>query len=60
MQCGFQCSYCGEWNSTDVDESAGPLQQYVEDCEVCCQPNLLSVRFDTRQEQFVIWAEREN
>lgn len=60
MQCGFQCSYCGEWNSTDVDESAGPLQQYVEDCEVCCQPNVLSARFDPRQEQFVISAEREN
>jgi hypothetical protein len=32
----------------------------VEDCEVCCQPNLLSARFDPRQEQFIIWAEREN
>ena len=60
MQCDFQCSYCGEWNSTEVDESAGPLQQYVEDCAVCCQPNALSVRFDPRQEQFVICARREN
>jgi hypothetical protein len=60
MQCDFQCRYCGEWNATDVDESAGPLQQYVEDCEVCYQPNLLSARFDPRQEQFVIWAERES
>jgi hypothetical protein len=32
----------------------------VEDCEVYCQPNLLSVRFDPRQQQFVIWAERES
>jgi hypothetical protein len=32
----------------------------VEDCEVCCRPNLLSVRFDPRQEQFVICAERES
>ena len=60
MQCDFQCSYCGEWNSTEVDESAGPLQRYVEDCAVCCQPNLLFVRFDSRLEQFIVWAERES
>ncbi len=60
MQCDFQCSYCGEWSAIDVDESAGLLQQYVEDCQVCCQPNVLCVRFDSRQEQFVISAEREN
>jgi hypothetical protein len=22
MQCDFQCTYCGEWNSIHVDESA--------------------------------------
>jgi hypothetical protein len=60
MQCDFQCSYCGEWNASDVDESAGSLQEYAEDCQVCCQPNVLSFRFDARQEQFVIWAERES
>lgn len=60
MRCGFQCSYCGEWTFIEVDESAGPLQRYVEDCAVCCQPNLLSVRFDPRQEQFIIRAERES
>jgi Cysteine-rich CPXCG len=60
MQCDFQCSYCGEWNYTDVDESAGLLQEYVEDCQVCCHPNVLSIHFDPRQEWFVIWAERES
>ncbi|MGB8772075.1 MAG: CPXCG motif-containing cysteine-rich protein [Candidatus Korobacteraceae bacterium] len=60
MQCDFQCNYCGEWNSIHVDESAGLLQDYVEDCQVCCQPNVLSIRFDQRHEQFVIWAERES
>jgi cysteine-rich CPXCG protein len=60
MQCDFQCTYCGEWNPIHVDESAGLLQEYVEDCQVCCQPNVLSIRFDQRHEQFVIWAERES
>jgi hypothetical protein len=43
-----------------VDESAGTSQQYVEDCQVCCQPNVLTVTFDRAQEEFVIQAHREN
>jgi hypothetical protein len=60
MPSGFQCSYCGEWNVSAVDESAGTSQQYVEDCQVCCQPNVLTVTFDRAQEEFVIQAHREN
>jgi cysteine-rich CPXCG protein len=43
---GFQCAGCGEWNETSVDVSAGQRQQYVEDCQVCCKPNLLRVEYD--------------
>lgn len=57
---GFQCSYCGEWNVITLDESAGSLQRFVEDCQTCCQPNLLTVRYDKNEEQFVVRAEREN
>ncbi|MGE0080435.1 MAG: CPXCG motif-containing cysteine-rich protein [Thiohalomonadaceae bacterium] len=32
-----QCPYCGEWFATAVDISAGN-QDYIEDCDVCCQP----------------------
>jgi Cysteine-rich CPXCG len=60
MSSGFQCSYCGEWNASEVDESAGASQQYVEDCQVRCQPNILTVRFDRTQDEFVIRAQREN
>jgi hypothetical protein len=60
MASGFQCSYCGEWNVSEVDESAGMAQQYVEDCQVCCQPNVLTVQFDRTQEEFVVRAQREN
>ena len=60
VQSGFQCSYCGQWNQAEVDESAGSLQHYVEDCQVCCQPNVLVVRFEARDQQFVIRAERES
>jgi hypothetical protein len=60
MASGFQCSYCGEWNVSEVDESAGMMQHYVEDCQVCCQPNVLAVQFDRTREEFVIRAQREN
>lgn len=42
----FSCAFCGEPNETDVDISAGRRQSYVEDCQVCCQPNLLHLSFD--------------
>jgi len=42
----FACAFCGELNETDVDVSAGKRQAYVEDCQVCCRPNLLHLRFD--------------
>ena len=41
---GFRCAGCGEWNETVVDESAGNRQAYVEDCQVCCKPNMLASR----------------
>ncbi len=31
---------------TFVDFSAGMQQSYVEDCQVCCQPNVLYVQID--------------
>ena len=41
----YRCAHCGEAVTVEVDPSAGPLQQYVEDCQVCCRPNVLTVRF---------------
>jgi hypothetical protein len=56
---GFQCAGCGEWNETTVDESAGRTQSYVEDCQVCCKPNLLQIRYDLAEQEFAIHAELE-
>jgi len=56
---GFQCAGCGEWNTTTVDESAGSRQSYVEDCQVCCKPNLLHIEYDRAEQEFVISAELE-
>jgi len=59
MDAGFQCAGCGEWNLTSVDESAGTAQSYVEDCQVCCKPNLLCAHYDPDEDTFVITAELE-
>ena len=39
------CPYCGETTSISVDPGGGSFQQYVEDCEVCCNPWQVNVRF---------------
>jgi len=59
METGFQCAGCGEWNATTVDESAGRRQSYVEDCQVCCKPNVLRVEYDIGTREFVIAAALE-
>lgn len=44
-QTAVTCPYCGEAIELLVDTSAGS-QDYVEDCEVCCQPIDVRVRLD--------------
>jgi hypothetical protein len=59
LDAGFQCAGCGEWNNTAVDPSAGRRQQYVEDCQVCCKPNVLRVYYDETEHEYVITSELE-
>ena len=39
------CPYCGEPVEMTLDPGGGSLQEYVEDCEVCCQPWKVNVRY---------------
>lgn len=41
----FQCPYCWETISMLVDVLI-EQQQYVEDCEVCCNPIEISISID--------------
>lgn len=54
----IHCPYCGEPIEILLDGSAGP-QQYIEDCQVCCQPIVLSVSLDEDGEPSV-YAARED
>ncbi len=40
----FQCPYCWEEISMLLDISVS--QQYIEDCEVCCNPISVSTTFE--------------
>ena len=41
----IDCPYCGERFETAADLSAGSFS-YVEDCQVCCQPIVISGEVD--------------
>jgi len=40
------CPYCGEGVEIELDPGSGSVQDYEEDCAVCCQPWRVSVRYD--------------
>jgi hypothetical protein len=54
----YICDSCGEEVVIPVDVSQGTEQAYVEDCPVCCCPNVIHVEIDDRQEVRA-WAEKE-
>ena len=41
-----RCPYCGETVDIVLDPGSGTKQDYVEDCEVCCRPWQVTVRYD--------------
>ena len=41
-----ECPHCGEPNDIALDPGSGSKQEYVEDCQVCCQPWLMYVTYD--------------
>jgi hypothetical protein len=54
----YLCDACGEEIVVPVDMSQGAYQEYVEDCPVCCCPNVIHVQIDADGEPRV-WAEAE-
>ncbi|MFH5803885.1 CPXCG motif-containing cysteine-rich protein [Alienimonas sp. DA493] len=42
-EAAYVCDACGEEIVVPIDPAAGAEQEYVEDCPVCCRPNLLTV-----------------
>ncbi len=42
-EASYFCDQCGEEIVVPVDLSAGSAQVYVEDCPVCCHPQVIHV-----------------
>ena len=55
----YICGACGEEIVIPVDLSQGTSQDYVEDCPVCCRPNLIHLEIDS-DGRVELWAELES
>ena len=55
----YLCPVCGESIGSAVDLSQGSLQQYVEDCQVCCRPLVLTLRIHGESIEVVAEPEDE-
>ncbi len=54
----YVCSACGGQIIIPLDPTGGTEQEYVEDCPVCCRPNVVHVDYDDDGEaQVSSWAE---
>ena len=57
-EASYICDSCGEEIIVPLDLSAGNHQEYVEDCPVCCRPNVIQVTVDEDGETR-IWSRGE-
>lgn len=57
-EASYICDACGEEIVVPLDLSQGSQQQYVEDCPVCCRPNVIHVEIGD-DGQAHVWANPE-
>jgi len=57
-EAAYTCCACGEEIVIPLDLSQGASQEYVEDCPVCCRPNVIHIEVDD-DGNVQIWAEAE-
>lgn len=55
----YTCPTCGESIVIPLDRSGGDEQEYVEDCPVCCNPNVIHLEFFGDDDPPRVWAESE-
>jgi hypothetical protein len=58
-ECDITCPYCGEHFVTLVD-TALDNQQYIEDCQICCNPIVFELRIDTMSGEPNLNVRRDN
>jgi hypothetical protein len=56
----YVCPWCLDSALTWPDPGAGDRQQYIEDCPLCCHPNVLDTTWDARSGSWEAAAQRES
>ena len=56
-EASYICDSCGEEIVVPIDVTAGPQQNYVEDCPVCCHPHVIHV--EIYDQELTVRAEPE-
>lgn len=56
----YLCSFCGQPNEVPVDNGGATHQELVEDCSVCCRPNVLRLDLDLESGEVAVYATRES
>jgi hypothetical protein len=55
----YICPHCGEEVDTSPDPGGGLVQQYVEDCPVCCRPNMIYATYSPDEDAFYVEVSAE-
>jgi hypothetical protein len=56
-EASYQFDSCGEEIIVPIDLAAGSRQEYVEDCPVCCCPNVIHVEIDDDSMEMMNFSE---
>ena len=60
MEQMFLCACCGEENEILLDPTEGDRQKLVQDCAVCCRPNVITARFNYQTNEFDLEVYQED
>lgn len=55
----YHCPWCSESVDTFPDPGGGEHQSYVEDCALCCRPNVIAATWDEAEGAWSLSASRE-
>ena len=60
MEQFFLCACCGEENDITIDQLEGDNQEFVQDCSVCCRPNVIIAKFNYHSNEFDLEVYQED
>lgn len=60
MEQAYQCACCGVMNETEVEADEQGKVEFVEDCRVCCRPNVIIAQWNPYAEAFDLTVYQED